>query len=100
MLEDESDASIVRALVGLADALSIDLVAEGVETEEQVEFLRDCGCKVAQGFLFGRPVGAEEVVRVRVDPCASYLREEFKGRTSRATLHGGKLTGAAGLSLT
>lgn len=85
MLEDESDASIVRALVGLADALLIDLVAEGVETEEQVKFLRDCGCKVAQGFLFGRPVGAQEIVGARIDPCASYLREESKGRTRRGS---------------
>lgn len=85
MLEDESDASIVRALVGLADALMIDLVAEGVETEEQVKFLRDCGCKVAQGFLFGRPVGAQEILGARIDHSPSYLREEFKGRTRRGT---------------
>lgn len=58
MLEDESDASIVRAVIGLADALSIDLVAEGVETEAQADFLRRCGCKVAQGYLFGRAVPA------------------------------------------
>jgi EAL domain-containing protein (putative c-di-GMP-specific phosphodiesterase class I) len=89
MLVDESDASIVRALVGLADALSIDLVAEGVETEDQVKFLRDCGCKVAQGFLFGHPADAQEIVHSRVDPCASNLREELKGRTGRVASHGG-----------
>lgn len=59
MLEDESDATIVRALIGLADALSIDLVAEGVETEEQAEYLRRSGCKVAQGYLFGHAGPAE-----------------------------------------
>lgn len=59
MLEDESDASIVQALIGLAKALSIDLVAEGVETEEQAEFLRKCGCSVGQGYLFGHPISAE-----------------------------------------
>lgn len=62
MLEDESDASIVRALIGLANALSIDLVAEGVETEEQAEFLRNCGCSAAQGYLFGRPISAIEII--------------------------------------
>lgn len=61
MLEDESDASIVRAVIGLADALSIDLVAEGVETEAQADFLRECGCKVAQGYLFGRAMPAKEI---------------------------------------
>lgn len=63
MLEDENDASIVRALIGLAAALSIDLVAEGVETEEQAEFLRNCGCPAAQGYLFGRPISAAEFAK-------------------------------------
>lgn len=64
MLKDESDASIVRAVIGLAEALSIDLVAEGVETETQADFLRASGCKVAQGYLFGRAVPAQEIVNV------------------------------------
>lgn len=60
MLEDESDASIVRALIGLAEALSIDLVAEGVETQAQADFLRICKCKMAQGYLFGQAVPADK----------------------------------------
>jgi diguanylate cyclase (GGDEF)-like protein/PAS domain S-box-containing protein len=65
MLHDESNASIVRALIGLAAELSIDLVAEGVETEDQAEFLRKCGCRVAQGYLFGRPSSAADIVEPR-----------------------------------
>jgi diguanylate cyclase (GGDEF)-like protein/PAS domain S-box-containing protein len=66
MLEDESDASIVRAVIGLANALSLDLVAEGVETAEQAEFLQNCGCAVGQGYLFGRAVPARAITPAAV----------------------------------
>ena len=47
---------IVEALTGLAHGLGVDLVAEGVETEEQRALLAEAGCRHAQGYLFGRPV--------------------------------------------
>jgi diguanylate cyclase (GGDEF)-like protein/PAS domain S-box-containing protein len=56
---DQEDAAIVSATVGLAHALSLGVVAEGVETLEQASFLRNCGCEVIQGFLCGRPAPAE-----------------------------------------
>jgi EAL domain-containing protein (putative c-di-GMP-specific phosphodiesterase class I) len=46
---------IVEALTGLAQGLSVDIVAEGVETEQQRSVLAGIGCEHAQGFLFGRP---------------------------------------------
>ena len=48
-------AIIVRSLVELGHDLKLSIVAEGVETEGQAKFLRDIGCDIAQGFLFGRP---------------------------------------------
>ena len=52
------DAAIVRATIGLAQALGIEVLAEGIETAEQRAFLLAAGCKVAQGFYFGRPMRA------------------------------------------
>jgi diguanylate cyclase (GGDEF)-like protein len=52
--------AIVNAIVGLGNNLGLDVVAEGVETQGQQEFLSAIGCRFAQGFLFGRPVSAED----------------------------------------
>ena len=51
----------MTALLSMAAALHLDVVAEGVETEAQAEFLRGAGCQLAQGFLFSRPIEANEV---------------------------------------
>ncbi len=59
--EDSDNQAIVRTILALARALKLEAVAEGVETREQLEFLRALGCERAQGFLFGEPVGAETI---------------------------------------
>lgn len=58
---DQGAASIIHAIVGIAKGFGLHLLAEGVETPEQVRFLRDLGCNDMQGYLFGRPVAASEV---------------------------------------
>jgi diguanylate cyclase (GGDEF)-like protein len=60
---DPDDAAIARAIVTMAESLKLEVVAEGVETEEQLRFLRNHGCGLAQGFLFSKPVPADEFVR-------------------------------------
>jgi EAL domain-containing protein (putative c-di-GMP-specific phosphodiesterase class I) len=53
------DASIVRAIVSLAHSLRLKVVAEGVETSDQLEFLKSLGCDQYQGFHFSTPVSAD-----------------------------------------
>ena len=60
---DPDSASITRAIIAMAHSLKLKVLAEGVETEEQLQFLRDNGCDAMQGFLYSRPIPAAEIVR-------------------------------------
>lgn len=53
---DEDDATITRAIISIAQGMGLGLMAEGVETETHADFLRDAGCRMAQGYLFSRPL--------------------------------------------
>jgi diguanylate cyclase (GGDEF)-like protein len=59
--QDERGGAIVEAIVGMARALGISIVAEGVETREQASVAHELGCPLAQGFFFQRPVPAGEL---------------------------------------
>lgn len=61
---DAGDESIVHAVVALGKTLGMKIVAEGVETRAQANFLRAAGCDDAQGFYYARPVDSEEVLRL------------------------------------
>jgi len=56
VLTDPSDAAIAKTIVVLAESLGLKVIAEGVETEEQRDFLADNGCYIYQGYLFSRPI--------------------------------------------
>ncbi|MBI3711945.1 MAG: EAL domain-containing protein [Burkholderiales bacterium] len=60
VLIDPNDAAIAKTIVALADKLGFTVIAEGVETKEQKEFLIDNACYTFQGFLFGRPLPLKE----------------------------------------
>jgi diguanylate cyclase (GGDEF)-like protein len=64
---DSSDAAIAEAVVLLAHSLNLSVVAEGVETEEQLEFFRRLGCDHIQGYLFSAPVSAVELEALLVE---------------------------------
>jgi sensor c-di-GMP phosphodiesterase-like protein len=57
---DAQDAAIVRSLIVMAHNLDLGVIAEGVETATQAEFLRNEGCEEAQGFLYAKPLPASE----------------------------------------
>ena len=58
--DGEKDASLVALILGIAKSLKIPVVAEGVETEEQLNLLRKLGCPLVQGFYFSKPLPADE----------------------------------------
>jgi EAL domain-containing protein (putative c-di-GMP-specific phosphodiesterase class I) len=63
MTTDPGDAAIVRAVIAMARTLRRNVVAEGVETSDQLRMLRAEGCAQGQGFLFGRPATADNLAR-------------------------------------
>lgn len=58
---DPNDAAIVRAILSMSHEMNLKVIAEGVETTEQLEFLRGLKCLTFQGYLFSRPVPSEEI---------------------------------------
>jgi EAL domain-containing protein (putative c-di-GMP-specific phosphodiesterase class I) len=57
--EDVEDMAVVRMIIELAHTLDLEVIAEGVETEEQADLLKEMGCDLAQGYHFSRPLPPE-----------------------------------------
>ncbi len=67
LVTDSSDLAIVSAIIAIAKHLQIQVIAEGIEAYQQVEILRRLGCTVGQGFLFARPMPADEILKLLRD---------------------------------
>jgi diguanylate cyclase (GGDEF)-like protein len=63
VMEHDESAKVVRTIIGLAHNLNLKVVAEGVETEDQFDFLRSADCDYVQGYYFSKPLGMEEILR-------------------------------------
>ena len=61
VIENDAHQRIVRATIAMAQGLNIEVAAEGVETRDQLAFLRECRCDLAQGFLISRPTQADKI---------------------------------------
>lgn len=73
--KDPEDAALVKAMVGLGLAMDLQIVAEGVETEEQHTFLKESGCQIAQGYLYSKPL--------TIDAAFEYLSDASFSRTQK-----------------
>lgn len=58
--DDMNDAAITKTIIGLAHSMQLRVVAEGVETQNQADWLRQCGCDQAQGFLYAKPMSTKQ----------------------------------------
>jgi diguanylate cyclase len=83
VIDEPRSATVVRTAIRLAHELGIELIAEGVETAAQAQFLLSAGCKQAQGFYFSRPVTAAEATKLlkkgQIDPEGNSLPAKASG---------------------
>ena len=82
-LADRQDISVVMAILAIADTYGLNVVAEGIETAEQMEVLRSLGCQDGQGYHFARPMPAEEFSRPAATPAAHCPGAQCRGRPDR-----------------
>jgi diguanylate cyclase (GGDEF)-like protein/PAS domain S-box-containing protein len=76
LVTDSSDLAIVSAIIAIARHLHIQVIAEGIEGYQQAEILRKLGCTVGQGFLFARPMPAEQCLAMLGDNVSGVAEEE------------------------
>ncbi len=67
---DRSDEVIIQAIVNMAQSMNLEVLAEGVETQKQLDFIKSKSCKSVQGFFFGKPLAADELERLLKAPQA------------------------------
>jgi EAL domain-containing protein (putative c-di-GMP-specific phosphodiesterase class I) len=90
MSMDEESMGIVETIITLASKLKMDVVAEGIETDEQRRKLQALRCHYGQGHLFSKPVPAEAVVLLLEEECQRYETSDFAAeKAEEVDLSGG-----------
>ncbi|KQL36874.1 EAL domain-containing protein [Psychrobacillus sp. FJAT-21963] len=67
LMNNEKDAIIVKAIISLAHNLHKEVIAEGVETKEQLDFLKTHQCDISQGYFFSKPLSADEIEKIYIE---------------------------------
>ncbi len=75
--------SIINTIVAMAKGLNLNVIAEGVETQQQLDYLQEIDCNEAQGFLFGKPLTADVIAQL-------LIQEPYAVPSSRSGLHSGR----------
>ncbi len=81
IISDPDDAAISMAIIALAHGMKLDVIAEGVETQSQLDFLRHHGCDAIQGYYFSRPVPLEQMEQLLRDNHQLHLPDMANGPT-------------------
>ena len=88
---ESRNAALIRAMVGLASDLKMQTTAEGVETQDELILIRELGCSLVQGYIFGKPMPAEEAFElakkgaaVRPDSASCGARDSYPHHQSSA----------------
>jgi diguanylate cyclase (GGDEF)-like protein/PAS domain S-box-containing protein len=76
---DADDSALASAIIVLAQSLKLNVIAEGVETEAQRGFLQERGCRIMQGYLFSRPLPAEDITRL-LEKAGPQMHTDGRGR--------------------
>lgn len=64
--DEKVDVALVKAIITLAHSLEFDVVAEGVETQQQFDFLKSCKCNIAQGYLLHYPLSSDDITKLKL----------------------------------
>lgn len=82
VVTDSSDLAIVGAIVAVAGHMNVQVIAEGIESWQQLDTLRELGCRYAQGYLFARPAPAVQTRRLLDGRPLTFEVNESTGETS------------------
>ncbi len=85
-VSDPEDAAIIRTVIGIADSLRLEVLAEGVETEAHLRFLERHGCNLIQGFYFSQPLPAERLEQLVAQPGRMAFPEPWTAEARPALL--------------